>query len=225
MSASSQQPRMGLGCIMIAATQKTRAIAKVMAKMEIHIRAPRVCAMCAVQFLAVSAPSVKRLCPHVGCWFPSNKPRAQAVSAWRSEFMRDAQQPNDGKAFCVGSRCLSRLGIVPLRTRRLRVSRTRAIWQPSGSMWPFRLRAWTSPCVHTRRHAGEILPMDSRRTSSNGADDSRPSPRQLGGSPIYKKRHTAAQQGGPWRQSAFARGARQGQGPKLQKSIRENGRT
>jgi hypothetical protein len=89
MSASSQQPSMGLGRIMIAATQKTRAIAKVMAKMEIHIRAPRVCAMRAVQFLAISAPSAKRFCPHAGCWFPSNRPRAHVISGWWPEFTRD----------------------------------------------------------------------------------------------------------------------------------------
>src|SRR5450631_3048077 len=40
---------------------------------------------------------------------------------------------------------------------------------PSGSMWPFRFRAWSSPCARTQRHGAEILPMDSLRYLVEGA--------------------------------------------------------
>jgi len=47
-----------------------------------------------------------------------------------------------------------------------------SIVQPSGSTCPSRLHARNSPCVCIRRLGAEILPMESRGTSSNGADQS-----------------------------------------------------
>ena len=78
--------------------------------------------------------------------------------------LHGAHEPTGGRVFYGASICPLQFGIAWPRTRRrLPVSRTRAIVQPSGSMWPFRFRAWSSPCVRTRRHGAEILPMDSLR--------------------------------------------------------------
>jgi hypothetical protein len=98
--------------------------------------------------------------------------------------------------------CALRFGIARPRIRRLPVLHTRAIVQPSGSMWPFRLRAWSRPCVCIRRHGAEILPMVSLRHLVEWT----PRPEgQVRGSfavPAFiKKRHAAAQQGDHWRQS------------------------
>jgi hypothetical protein len=82
-----------------------------------------------------------------------------------------APQPTRAPVFDGVSICPI-FGISRPRTRRLHVLRTRAIVQPSGSTCPSRLHAWNSPCVCIRRLGAEILPMESRRTSSNGAGQS-----------------------------------------------------
>jgi hypothetical protein len=101
---------------------------------------------------------------------------------------RGAHEPTHGRVFYGASICPI-FGIARPRTRHLHALHTRAIVQPSGSMCPFRLRAWSSPCVRIRRLGAEILPMEPRRTSPNGADPiQRSSPRQLGCSSIYIKK-------------------------------------
>jgi hypothetical protein len=70
-------------------------------------------------------------------------------------------------AFFFDEACkLLELGFLFCHAGQYTMPRTRAIVQPSGSMWPFRFRAWSSPRVRTRRRGAEILPMDSLRTSS-----------------------------------------------------------
>jgi hypothetical protein len=101
---------------------------------------------------------------------------------------RGAHEPTRARVFYGASICPI-FGIARPRTRRLHALHTRAIVQPSASMCPFRLRAWSSPCVRIHRLGAEILPMESRRTSPNGADPiQRPSPRQLGCSSICIKK-------------------------------------
>jgi hypothetical protein len=71
----------------------------------------------------------------------------------------------DGLNLYEASICPHRFGVARPRMRRLPALRTRAIVPPSGSMRPFRSRAWSSPPVRTRRHGAEILRMDSLHTS------------------------------------------------------------
>jgi hypothetical protein len=101
---------------------------------------------------------------------------------------RRAHEPTRARVFYGASICPI-FGIARPHTRRLHALHTRAIVQPFGSMCPFRLRAWSSPCVRIHRLGAEILPMESRRTSPNGADPiQRSSPRRLGCSSICIKK-------------------------------------
>jgi hypothetical protein len=86
--------------------------------------------------------------------------------------LREALQPTGALAF-YGASISPIFEIARPHTRHLHVLHTRAIVRPCGSMCPFRLRAWNSPCVCIRRLGAEILPMEPRRTSpQSGADQS-----------------------------------------------------
>jgi hypothetical protein len=76
---------------------------------------------------------------------------------------RRAHEPTRARVFYGASICPIFELALP-RTRHLHVLHRRAIVQPSGSMSPFRLRAWYLPCVGIRQLGAEILPMESRHT-------------------------------------------------------------